>query len=273
MQELIVVKSGGGKGNTFETVLDNLAELWHRGQKWVYLHGGSDRTNEISEQLGYPPQFITTTSGFTSRRTDRRTLEIFTMVYAGEINKKVVEGLQKRNVNAIGLSGADGKILQGKRKAAIPIVENNKKIMLHDDYTGTITSVNQDLLQYLLENNYAPVLCPPAISLEHELINVDGDRAAASVANALQAQTLILLTNQLGVLKDINDPLSVIKQIAFEEIDHVMQTYAAGRMRIKLLAIQEALRGSVKRAIISPSTADHPISNALGGAGTQFIKE
>lgn len=266
--DLLVVKVGGGEGNRIEPVLDDLADLWHAGQRWVLVHGGSARTNEVATALGHPPQFITSPSGFTSRRTDRQTALIFTMVYAGEVNKTIVEGLQARGINAVGLSGADGRLLEGERKKAIRAVVNGRRLIVRDDYTGTIKRVNGALLQLLLDTGYAPVVCPPAISDEHELINVDGDRAAAALAAALHAHTLVLLTGAPGLLRTPDDPTSRIATLPAVALEEAMTTYAQGRMRIKLLAAREALDNGVQRVVIAASNADHPVRQALAGEGT-----
>src|SRR5262249_49960527 len=117
--------------------------------RMILVHGGSHLTNRIAEALGSPPRFVTSPSGYTSRRTDRRTLEIFEMVYCGQVNKGIVERLQRLRVNAIGLSGIDGRIWEGKRKSAIKIVENGKTVVLRDDYTGNVERVNTELLTAL----------------------------------------------------------------------------------------------------------------------------
>jgi [amino group carrier protein]-L-2-aminoadipate 6-kinase len=96
------------------------------------VHGGSDETNRLAAQLGHPPRFVTSPSGYTSRYTDRQTLEIFLMAAAGKLNKVLVERLQRRGVRAVGLSGLDGRILEGQRKAVIRIVEDGKQKMLRD---------------------------------------------------------------------------------------------------------------------------------------------
>lgn len=269
--DILVVKSGGGAGNSFETVLDDLAELWQSGQRWVYLHGGSERANEVSEQLGHPPQFITSKSGFESRRTDRRTALTLAMVYAGEINTEVVEGLQRRGVNAVGLSGVDGRLLVGKRKAAIRAVQDGKTVMIRDDYTGTIKEVNDALLRMLLDNGYAPVVSIPAISHDHELINVDGDRAAAAVAGAVQAEHLILLTGAEGLCRDFSDKNSLISELSFDELETAMTEYAEGRMRIKMLAAQEALENGARRVSIAGSSHAQPLKNVLENQGGTTI--
>lgn len=265
---MLILKVGGGKGNELEPVLDDLADLWHAGERWVLVHGGSARTNEVAEALGYPPEFVTSTSGFTSRRTDRQTAEIFTMVYAGEVNKLVVEGLQRRGVNAVGLSGLDGRLLEGPRKKAIRIRKNGRRLVLRDDYTGIVEQVNVELLRLLVDAGYAPAVCPPAISTEHEIINVDGDRAAAAIAGALSAETLLLLTGVPGLLRDADKRDSLVRRLPRADIDRAIEDYAEGRMRIKLHAAREALDAGVERVVIAGSAAESPVRTALGGEGT-----
>jgi len=192
---MIVVKIGGSQGVNLEAICQDAAGLVKTGAQVVVVHGGSAETNDLSEKLGLPPRFVTHTSGFTSRYTDRATLEIFAMVTAGKISTLLVEKLQQAGVNALGLSGVDGRLLVARRKDAIRIVENGRVRLLRDDYTGKIVEVNADLFHLLLDSGYTPVVAPLAISLEGEALNVDADRAAAMVAGALKAEQLILLTN------------------------------------------------------------------------------
>jgi len=149
---------------------------------------------------------VKSASGYSSRRTDRRTIEIFEMVYCGQMNKGWVEKLQQRGVNALGLSGMDGRLWQGKRKDALKIIdEKGRKLVLRDDYTGRVDLVNTQLLRSLLVAGYVPVLTPPAISYTGEAINVDGDRAAAATAVALEAEALVILSNVPGLLENYPD--------------------------------------------------------------------
>ena len=142
---MIVVKVGGGEGIDYDALCADIADLWRAGQRLVLVHGGSHETNMLAERLGHPPRFVTSPSGYSSRYTDRETLEIFMMAYAGKVNKLIVERLQSLGVNAVGLSGLDGRLLEGKRKAAIRIVEDGKQKVLRDDWTGTIERVNAGL--------------------------------------------------------------------------------------------------------------------------------
>jgi acetylglutamate/LysW-gamma-L-alpha-aminoadipate kinase len=263
---LIVVKVGGSEGIDLDAVCDDVATV-RASQPLILVHGGSHRTNEVAERLGHPPEFVTSPSGFTSRRTDRRTLEIFQMVYCGEINKGIVERLQQRGVNAIGLSGMDGRIWEGPRKKTIRIVRDGKTLILRDDYTGIVEQVNTTLLQILMGARYLPVLTPPAISYAGEAINVDGDRAAGATAVACQADTLVLLSNVPGLLRAYPDEDTLVSHIAPGEIDDALE-YAEGRMRIKLLGAKEALEGGVRRVVLGDARVPRPLQRALAGEGT-----
>lgn len=265
---MLVVKLGGGAGNELEGTLRDLAALWAAGTQWVLVHGGSARTNEVATALGHPPQFVTSESGFESRRTDRQTLKIFEMVYCGEVNTGIVEVLQAAGINALGLSGVDGRLLEGTRKKAIRVMHNGRRLVLRDDYTGTVERVNGGLLRLLLDAGYAPVISPPAISSEGEAINVDGDRAAAAIAAALGAESLLLLTGAPGLMRRFPDPSTVIPRLPRAEVEAAITQFAEGRMRLKLLAAQEALAGGVRRVILAGSAGEHPVRAALEGRGT-----
>ena len=133
---MIIIKVGGSEGIDYDAVCDDIAQLVNEGERLILVHGGSSITNVVSEALGHPPQFVTSPSGYTSRLTDRRTLEIFQMVYCGQMNKGIVERLQQRGVNAIGLSGMDGRLWEGSRKKAIRAIENGKKRIIRNNFTA-----------------------------------------------------------------------------------------------------------------------------------------
>ena len=130
---MLVIKVGGGKDLNIDAVVADIVALRAAGQELILVHGGAETTNEVAEALGHPPQFVTSESGYVSRRTDRRTLEIFEMVYCGQLNKMWVEKLQTAGVNAVGLSGLDGGLLRGTRKDVLRIVENGRQKVLRDD--------------------------------------------------------------------------------------------------------------------------------------------
>jgi acetylglutamate/LysW-gamma-L-alpha-aminoadipate kinase len=265
---MIIVKAGGSQGLDMEAVCGDVAALVQQGQQVVLVHGGSHETNLIAEQLGHPPQFVTSVSGHTSRYTDRKTLEIFAMVAAGRINKFLVERLQQLGVNAIGLSGLDGRLLEGQRKSSLRIVDNGKHKVLRGEYSGLIEKVNIPLLTTLLQGGYVPVVAPLAISYEHEALNVDGDRAAAAIGAALRADTLIILSNVPGLLRDFPDEASLIARIPLARAQDYLDRYAQGRMKRKILGAIEALNQGVGRVIIADGRLAHPLQAALGAQGT-----
>ena len=267
MKEIIVVKLGGTEGVDFSAISQDAARMIAEGQKLVLVHGGSAEANALGEAVGKPPRFVTSPSGFTSRYTNRETLEVFAMAVNGKMNTFLVEQLQMLGVNALGLSGVDGGLLKAKRKAAIRIIENGKKKMLRDDYTGKIEEVNASLLLTLINTGYTPVVAPMAMSEKGEALNVDADRAAAEVAAALDADHLLLLTAVPGLMREFPDEGTLIKEIPQAGLEKAIE-YAQGRMKKKVLGAKEALGNGVKQVIIADGRVENPISNALAGNGT-----
>ena len=249
-------------------VAADVAEIVKQGQQIVLVHGGSHETNVISEKLGYPPRFVTSVSGHVSRHTDRKTLEIFAMVTAGRINTLLVEQLQQMGVNAIGLSGVDGRLLEGKRKQALRIVENGRRKVLRGDYSGVIERVNVTLLRTLMEAGYVPVVAPLAISYEGEALNVDGDRVAAAISAALKAQTLVILSNVPGLLEQFPDENTLIPHVLPEHAPLLLDQVAQGRMKKKILGVVEAVNDGVQKAVIADGRVKQPLQRALAGQGT-----
>ena len=266
---MIVIKVGGGKDLNIDAIVADLANLRDQGQELLLVHGGAETTNEVAEALGHPPEFVTSESGYVSRRTDRRTLEIFEMVYCGQLNKMWVEKLQRAGVNAVGLSGLDGRVFEGKRKDTLRVRVNGKRMVLRDDWTGTVERVNTDLLRLLASNGYFPVLTPPGASDQGEAINVDGDRAAAMVAAAFHAEALIILSNVPGLLRAFPDEASLIREIPKAKANDFMQ-FAEGRMKKKVMGAVEAIGEGVQKVIFADGRGDAPITQALAGAGTHI---
>lgn len=264
---MLVIKIGGSEGINYDLIADDVARLVQGGRRLLLIHGGSALTNQVATKLGHPPELVTSASGFTSRRTDRRTLEIFEMVYCGQVNKGLVERLQRRGVNAVGLAGLDGRIWEGPRKAAITIVQNGRRRVLRDDYTGRVERVNTALLNALLEAGYLPVLTPPACSFDGEAINVDGDRAAAATAAAFGAEVLVILSNVAGLLANFPDESSLIRRIPAAGLDQAMAV-ATDRMKKKVMGAQEALAQGVGRVVFADGRLERPIQQALAGKGT-----
>ena len=261
---MIVVKLGGADGIDVDAVVRDLAGL---GEPWVLVHGGNAELDHVSRALGCEPRFVTSPSGHTSRVTDRETMRAMQMVYRGRRNNEIVRQLQALGVDAVGLSGVDGRLWQAERKTAVRYVENGRKFLLRDDYTGKVVRVNADLVQLLLAAGYVPVMTLPAITADGEAVNVDGDRAAAAVAVALRAEALLLLSNVPGLLCDLSDPETLVPRVKRHELGDV-SGLAGGRMKKKLLAAGEALDGGVPRVVLATADSKSPVRDALAGVGT-----
>ncbi len=266
---MIVVKVGGGTSLNVDAVVADIVALRAAGTELLLVHGGAQTTNAVAEALGHPPQFVTSETGYVSRRTDRRTLEIFEMVYCGQLNKMWVEKLQRQGINAVGLSGLDGRIFEGTRKDTLRIRVDGRRMVLRDDWTGTVDKINTGLLTVLIEAGYFPVLTPPGASTAGDAINVDGDRAAAMVAGAFHADALVILTDQPGLLEKFPDESTLIAAIPRADADRFM-AFAEGRMKKKVMGAVEAIGEGVRKVIFSDGRIDEPISRALAGAGTHI---
>jgi acetylglutamate/LysW-gamma-L-alpha-aminoadipate kinase len=257
---LFVIKLGGSilkEGASSDLITDLKGIL--EENKAVLVHGGGVEVTEIASKLGKEQKFIISPEGFRSRYTDKETIEIYTMVMAGKINKQIVLAMQSQGISTIGLSGLDAKILQAERKKRIIEVDGQgRKRVLDGSYTGKINHVNTELLHLLLEKGYTPIVTPIATSEEYEPLNVDGDRTAAMVAGALKADRLILLTDVQGLmLKGERIP-----KIGAKEVKEVLSSIGAG-MSTKVHAGLEALNQGVKEVIITSGAGKNPISTAL----------
>lgn len=266
---MLVVKLGGSAGIDPAPTLDDLAALAGR-EPVVFIHGANARMDEVSRQLGLEPKQVRSASGQVSRYTDGATMDVMLAVYAGEVNKRLVEALQARGVNAVGLSALDGRIATGRRKDTLRYVEDGKTRVLRGDFAGSIEAIDTRLLDLLLANGYLPVLTPPALSHEGEAINVDGDKLALRVAEALRADALVILSNTAGLLADLNDPGSLVRAIDTADPASVAAAMeaAGGRMKKKVQAGVDAVAAGIGRVVFADARVDSPIRSALAGAGT-----
>src|SRR5215813_2136105 len=217
---MIVIKVGGGAGVDLTSVCSDVAALIESGQSVIVAHGTSAAADTLAERMGIPARTLQSPSGYVSRYTDPETLEVFTMAAAGQVNKQIVTQLQSLGVNAIGLSGVDGRLMGAKRKDAVRAIDptTGRQRVVRDDYTGKIEQINGQLLRLLLDAGYTPVIAPLALGLECERLNVDGDRAAAMVAGALQADTLVILSNVPGLLANFPDETSLVRCVPRGEL-------------------------------------------------------
>src|SRR5881396_4450767 len=252
-----VVKAGGSAGVDRDAVADLVADI-ARSDEIVLVHGASAETNKLAAALDHPQETVVSPSGNESRRTDRRTLEIFAMAALGVENFLYVEKLQQRGIDAVGLSGLSGRLLVAKKKD-VRAVRDGKTMILRDDYTGTVEAVNLPLLTQLIGPGRVPVVAPLALSTENEALNVDGDRVAARIAAAIDADALLILTNVPGLLRDVNDPGSLVATITLDEAEGLAQ----GRMKKKILAAREALDAGVEEVVIRSATGDPSVRTVI----------
>lgn len=265
---MITIKIGGSVVDNLHpsTILDIKKVAESEGV--IIVHGGGKEVTKVCEQLGKEPKFVTSPSGIKSRYTDKETAEIFTMVMAGRINKTIVQMLQKNGINAVGLSGIDGKIIQAERKKKLLIVnEKGRKQAIDGGYTGKITEINSNLIRALLDQGITPVISPIAISEEADFLNVDGDRAAAYVAGKVGTDKVLFITNVDGLLMD--DKL--VTKLTLAEAKEIRPKIGPG-MEKKILASTEALDMGVKEALIANGQKENPISSAISHDNCTVIR-
>jgi acetylglutamate/LysW-gamma-L-alpha-aminoadipate kinase len=256
---MITIKIGGSVvDNLHPSTITDIKKI-AESEGVILVHGGGKEVTKVCEQLGKEPKFVTSPSGIKSRYTDKETVEIFTMVMSGRINKTIVQMLQKNGINAIGLSGVDAKVIQADRKKKLLIVnEKGRKQAIDGGYTGKITDINSKFIKFLLEQGLTPVISPIAISEESEFLNVDGDRAAAYVAGKVGSDKVLFITNVDGLLMD--DKL--VPKLTLAEAKEIRPKIGPG-MEKKILASTEALDMGVKEALIANGQKENPISAAI----------
>ncbi|RQG94558.1 acetylglutamate/acetylaminoadipate kinase [Natrarchaeobius chitinivorans] len=266
-----VVKIGGARAVDPEGALADVASLVEEGEDVVLTHGGSTAVDETLEELGQEPTYVETPGGVVGRFTDEETMDVFKMVMPGKLNTDLVESLHNEGVNAVGLSGTDGELLEGKRKSAVRVKEDGKKKIKRGDHSGTIESVNADLLETLLSGGYTPVVSVPVLGREREggytAVNADADRAAAAIAGALEAD-LVVLTDVSGIYADPDDESTKFDAASTPAEFDAVRDAAEGFMTKKVMAAEEALEGGAASVTVASANAAEPITSALSGAGT-----
>lgn len=263
---MIILKVGGGKDIDWESIAADAAEIVKK-EKLVVVHGANVIRDEIGMKLGVPTRTITSPSGVTSVHTTPEALDVFLMSYAGLANKKAVAVFARHGLKAVGLSGVDSIWTAKRKEHAVAVGEDGKSRLVTDNFTGRVESANGDLLASLLDQGYLPVLCPPALSYENEIVNVDNDLAVAVTAGALKADTIVSLFEAPGLLKNADDPASLVPAVRKEELDEYMQ-YARGRMKKKILGAKRAFELGVKKICWGDGRVEKPVSAALAGRGT-----
>lgn len=234
----------------------------------VLVHGGGKKVTEIASKMGKEQQFITSPEGFRSRHTDKETMEIFTMVMAGKINKCIASSLLSHQIPAVGITGIDGATVRASRKKQlIAVDETGRKRLVEGGYTGKIEGIDTRLIHLLIDNGYVPVIAPIAIGQECEELNVDGDRMAANIAGNLKADKLILLTDVEGLILDGN----VAPRLSLKQAESSLSKIGKG-MITKIHAAVEALKLGVGEVVVTSGLENDAISKSLDGTvGTVIV--
>lgn len=274
---LVVIKIGGALiAKNFDHVIQDISKIHSNyGEKYklVIVHGGGPQINETLKKMNMEPKYFKTPSGFTTRYTDQEAIDAAIMSLGGINNKRIVEALQKENINAFGFTGIDGSVIEAERKEKILVLINGKRIMKRGEYSGKIINVSPHIIEFLLKNKYLPIIGSLARSKEGEIVNVDGDRAASFVAKALKADILISLTDVKGIYKNFNDKNSIIKNINSVGLEGLLENLEGG-MKKKAYAALEALKLGVKKVVISSGLTEAPIFDALeNNIGTVITNE
>ena len=260
---MIIVKIGGGSSINIPGVIEDLAAF---DERFVIVHGANALRDKLAEDLDQPKQVLTSVKGYTSVYSDEKLLDVMMMAYAGLRNKRIVELCQQNGLNAVGLTGLDGKAVQGARNKGIRVYQG-KKLKIIRDFSGKPQSVNAPLLHLLLENGYVPVLTVPIIDEFNTAINTENDDVVRVLQQALQAHTVINLIEAPGFMAYPDDAESLIKTIRAAELE-AREQQVEGRMKRKILAIRKLFEHGASKVIIADGRREHPIHDALAGKGT-----
>ena len=258
--KIVVVKYGGNamiNEDLKQQVMEDIVLLNLIGVKIVLVHGGGPEISEMMDKLGKKTEFV---NGL--RVTDAETAEIAQMVLSGKVNKSLVNLLHKKGGNAIGLCGVDGRFIEAEMK--------DERL----GYVGRITKIRIDPITGLFEGGYIPVVATVGCDRNGNVYNINGDTAAAYIAGALGAERLIMMTDVAGILKDKDDPSTLIPHVTVEEAHELFaQGVIAGGMIPKVECCIEALSRGVKNVVIMDGRVPHAILMELltdEGAGTMI---
>ena len=259
--KIVVVKYGGNamvNEALRQQVMEDIVLLWLIGVKVVLVHGGGPEISDMMSRLGKKPEFV---DGL--RVTDRETVDIVQMVLAGKVNKTLVNLLEMKGGRAIGLSGMDDRLIEAKVK--------DERL----GYVGQITEIHISPVTDLLEKGYIPVISTLGCDEEGNTYNINGDTAAAYIAGALHAERMILMTDIAGILRNREDPASLIPRVNEADIAELKREgIISGGMLPKVDCCVDALRAGVKNVVIMDGRIPHSILMELltdEGAGTMVM--
>ncbi len=263
----MIIKIGGGVSINIKGIIADLADL---KEKYIIVHGANAVRDKLAEDLGQPKKVITSVSGYSSVFSDEIALDLIMMAYAGLRNKRIVELCHQHGISAVGLSGVDGKIVQGRRNKGIRVKENDK-LKIVRDFSGKPKQVNKELIDLLLKNNYVPVLSIPIIDENNFAINSENDDIVNVLQFTVQAEKIIQLIEAPGFLEDKNDPATLVAEISQDELKFREQQ-VEGRMKRKMLALVKLFENGASQVIISDGRVEHPVKDALNRKEGTIIK-
>lgn len=262
--KIVVVKYGGNAMTNEvlkQAVMNDIVLLSLVGIKVVLVHGGGPEINDMLKRLNIESKFI---GGL--RYTDAETVEVVKMVLAGKVNKELVSLLGRSHGNALGLCGTDGGMLLAKRKEGV----NGEDL----GFVGDIVKVNEKPILDALNCGYIPVIATVATDQVGQTYNINADTAAARIAAQLGAENLILMTDIAGLLRDKNDPSTLIPFVNVSEVPFFKRKgIISGGMIPKIDCCVEAVRRGVKKTAIIDGRVPHSIlieTLTNDGIGTQF---
>ena len=259
--KIVVVKYGGNamiNEQLKQQVMEDIVLLWLIGVKVVLVHGGGPEISDIMSKLGKEPVFI---DGL--RVTDKETVDIVQMVLAGKVNKTLVNLLEMKGGKAMGISGMDGRLIEAEMK--------DERL----GYVGEIKKIHAAPVIDLLEKGYIPVISTVGCDKEGNAYNINGDTAAAYIAGAINAERLIMMTDIAGVLRDKDDPSTLIADITLSEAEKLKaEGIISGGMIPKVDCCIEAIHEGVKNVVIMDGRVPHSILMEIltdEGAGTMVM--
>ncbi len=260
---MLIVKVGGGEAVNLAGVADDLASL---GFPCVVVLGANAVRDRLAARLGTATRTLTSVSGYPSVFSDEAALDVIMMAYSGLRSKRFVELCQRRGINAVGLSGIDGRLVEGRRNRGIRVREGGKTLIKRD-FSGKPQSVNAALLRRLLDDGYLPVLTIPIVDERGFAINSENDDIVNVLQAALGARRILQLIEAPGFLDDPADPASVVRVMPRSGIEQ-REAQVKGRMKRKLLALRRLFDAGAAEVVIADGRVEHPIRAALDGAGT-----
>ena len=260
---MIIIKVGGGGAVNVSGVATDLAELKLPA---VVVLGANAVRDGIAERLGTPRQTITSQSGYTSVFSDEAAMDAILMGYAGVRAKRFVEMCQRRGVNAVSLTGLDGRLVQGERNKGIRVREGGKTLIKRD-FSGKPRTVNAELLRLLVDAGYTPVITIPIVDERGYAINSENDDIVNVLQAQLQADKIIQLIEAPGFLDDVADESSVVAHLSKAEVDR-REAAVEGRIKRKMLALKNLLDAGSPEVIMADGRVERPVKDALDGKGT-----